>query len=198
MAIVIDGEELLITLDAPVGGVLNQTWEDVYDNFKQWFLSGENSAYPFAFTVSGGEDITDVTIAGQYYFLRNDLGWRVRTTDEDQDVFWSGNGIPTDLTLPIVTGRAGRTIAHFGLQPLVTGLTGLETATAQAIMDFVVLTGYSVEDILRILASHAAGKVNQPVVNGPYQFRDLNDTKDVIEGDDTASGGRDITAIDAT
>lgn len=197
MAIVFDGVELLITLDDPVAGVLNQTWEDVYDNFKQWFLQGENSAYPFAFTVSGGEDVTDTSIAGQYYFLRNDLGWRIRTTDEDQDVFWSGNGIPTDLTLPIVTGRAGRTIAHFGLQPLVTGLTGLEDATAQALMDFVVITGYDMEDILRILASHAAGNIPE-VVAGTYQIRDLLDTKDVIEGIETGNGGRDITAIDAT
>lgn len=133
MAIEFDGDNLLITLDSPIAGVLNQTWEDVYDNFKQWFLQGENSAYPFAFSVSGGEDITLVTIAGQYYFLRNDLGWRVRTTDEDQDVFWSGNGIPTDLTLPIVTGRAGRTIAHFGLQPLVTGISGLTPDIGQQV-----------------------------------------------------------------
>jgi len=131
MAIVFDGDNLLITLDTPVAGVLNQTWEEVYDEHKQWFLQGENSRFPSAFTVSGGEDITDVTIAGQYYFLRNDLGWRIRTTDEDQDVFWSGNGIPTDLTLPIVTGRAGRTIGHFGLQPLVTGIEGLADVHGQ-------------------------------------------------------------------
>lgn len=198
MAIVFDGDNLLITLDDPVGGVLNQTWEEVYDEFKQWFLQGENSAYPFAFTVSGGEDITTTSIAGQYYFLRNDLGWRVRTTDEDQDVFWAGNGIPTDLTQRIVEGRAGRTIAHFGLQPLVTGIVGLEDLTAQAIMDFIVVLGYTFEDVIRILAAHAAGKINQPVEGGPYQIRDLNDLKDVIEGDDTATGGRDITAVDGT
>jgi hypothetical protein len=428
MAIEFDGDNLLITLDTPVAGVLNQTWEEVYDEFKQWFLQGENSAYPFAFTVSGGEPVTDVTIAGQYYFLRNDLGWRIRTTDEDQDVFWSGNGIPTDLTLPIVTGRAGRTIAHFGLQPLVTGISGLTptigvevadihgqvqravfintealvngngyqqtpynnftdaadyaeanglqilrlqadadldrnlanfellgidlptfdlqgfsasslivrectvtgvqggpqfpllclvcnirdlidfngsmltvtvetririadgafclinevipaiggspweldmgaggaastvqlqnisgglnvtnmdnasdglhmafkagavtidaTCTAGSIVisgavkvtdnsgpgctvdvsatdrgvffAHLIESGFSFEEIARILASHAAGKVNQPVEGGAYQFRNLNDTKDVIEGDDTATGGRDITAIDAT
>lgn len=133
MAIEFDGDNLLITLTAPTAGVLSQTWEDVYDNFKQWYLSGENSAYPFAFTVSGGEGITTVTVAGQYYFLRNDLGWRIRTTDEDQNVFWEGNGIPTDLTLPIVVGRVGRTIAHFGLQPLVTGITGLTPEIGQQV-----------------------------------------------------------------
>ena len=126
-----DGINLLITLDPPTAGVLNQTWEQVYDEAKQWHLNANNRKYSFPFATSGGEQITDNTIAGQYYVLLNDEGWRVRTTDEDQDVFWSGNGIPNDLTLPIVTGRAGRTIAHFGLQPLVTGITGLSDVHGQ-------------------------------------------------------------------
>ena len=127
MAATFDGDELLITLEAPTVGVLTQTAEQVYDDAKVWYLGGENSRFPFPFLTSGGEDITAVTIAGQYYFLLNDLGWRIRSTDEDQNVYWDGNLIPNDLTLPIIVERTGRTIAHFGLQPLVTGITGLST-----------------------------------------------------------------------
>jgi hypothetical protein len=125
MAAQFDGVNLIITLDAPTAGVLNQTAEQVYDDAKQWHLTATNRKYPFPFTTSGGEDITDQAIAGQYYFIRNDLGWRILTTDADQDVFWDGNLIPTDLTLEIFDRRPGRTIAHLGLQPIVQGLTNL-------------------------------------------------------------------------
>jgi hypothetical protein len=131
MAATFDGDNLLITLEAPTLGVLNQTAEQVYDDAKVWYLGGENSRYPFPFATSGGEDITAVTIAGQYYFLLNDLGWRIRSTDEDQNVYWDGNLIPNDLTLPIIVERTGRTVLHLGLQPLVTGITGLDTAIPQ-------------------------------------------------------------------
>lgn len=127
MAAILNGVTLLITLEAPTAGVLSQTTEQIYDDAKQWQLNANNRKFPFPFTTSGGEGITATTIAGQFYFLRNDLGWRIRTTDEDQDVFLDGNLIPTDITLPMVIGRATRTVAYFGLQPLVTGVTGIET-----------------------------------------------------------------------
>ena len=127
-----DGDSLLITLDAPTAGILDQTAEQVYDESNQWFLGGENSNFPFPFTTSGGEDVTDIELAGQYYFLRNDLGWRIRSTDEDQEVRWTGNLIPFDLTLPIIVARATRTVLHLGLQPLTTIIaTGSGLSVAQ-------------------------------------------------------------------
>lgn len=197
MAAEFDGDNLLITLEAPTASVLNQTAEQVYDDAKVWYLGGENGRFPFPFATSGGEDITATTIAGQYYFLQNDLGWRIRSTDEDQNVYWDGNLIPVDLTLPIIVERTGRTVLHLGLQPLVTGLTGLEASIASTVMAYIIETGYTFEQVMRILASHAAGKVNQDAA-GVYQMRDINDTKDRIEGDEAAFGGRDITAVDGT
>lgn len=133
MAATFNGDTRLITLEAPTAGVLNQTVEQVYDDAKQWYLGGENSRFPFPFLKadgtsgsSGGEDITDTTIAGQYYFLDNNV-WQIWTTDEDQDVFWEGNLIPANLNKRMIATRPGRTVAHFGLQPLVTGITGLST-----------------------------------------------------------------------
>ena len=120
MAAQLDGLTLLVTLDAPTASVLNQTVEQVYDDSKQWHLNANNRKFPFPWTVSGGEDITAIEQAGQYYFFRNDLGWRIQATDENQDVFWDGNLIPTDITLPIFLARAGRTVSHLGLQPLTT------------------------------------------------------------------------------
>jgi hypothetical protein len=131
MAAQFDGVNLIITLDAPTNGVLNQTAEQVYDDAKQWHLNANNRKYPFPFTTSGGEPITTDAFAGQYYFLRNDLGWRIRSTDADQDVYWDGNLIPTDLLLPIIEGWPARTILHLGLQPIVQGLSLLADVHGQ-------------------------------------------------------------------
>jgi hypothetical protein len=131
MAAQFDGINLLITLDAPTLGVLQQTAEQIYEDAKVWHLNANNRKYPFPFTTAGGEDVTLTEIAGQYYFFRNDLGWRIQTTDADQDVFWSGNLIPIDFTQRIFASRVGRTAAHIGLQPIVQGVIGLNTAIPQ-------------------------------------------------------------------
>ncbi len=198
MAAQFDPVNLIVTLDAPTGGVLQQTAEQVYDDAKQWYLAaGPNRRGPFPFLTSGGEPVTPTTIAGQYYFFRNDLGWRIETTDTDQDVFWEGNLIPTDLDLRIFNTMPGRTIAHLGLQPLVTGLTGLEASVVQELMDFIVETGYSYLQVYRILAAHAAGDVSQDG-SGNYSIRDINDTKDRIVGTQDVNGGRIITTADGS
>jgi len=204
MAATFDGINLLITLEAPTVGILNQTAEQVYDDSKVWFLGGENSNFPFPFTTSGGEQITDIELAGQYYFLRNDLGWRIRSSDEDQQVNWTGNLIPTDLTLPIFVAQATRTVSHLGLQPLTTIITTGSGVTQQDKDDIedqifarLIEAGFSFEELVRILASHAAGDVDEPV-DGTYEIRDLADTKPRISGTQTANGGRDVTAVDGT
>lgn len=58
-------------------------------------------------------------------------------------------------------------------------------------------TGYSFEQIVRILSAHAAGDVDEPV-DGTYAIRDINDTKDRITGTQTVNGGRNVTSVDGT
>lgn len=58
-------------------------------------------------------------------------------------------------------------------------------------------TGFSFEQITRLLAADAAGNiVQQP--SGDYKVRDLNDTKDRIDGSPAANSGRTINSTDAT
>jgi len=159
MAATFNGVTLLITLEAPTAGVLNQTVEQVYDDAKQWHLNANNRKYPFPFTVSGGEDITAVEKAGQYYFLRNDLGWRIQGTDEDQDVFWDGNLIPTNLSLRMLNTQAGRTVGHFGLQPLTTIIaagSGLSAAQATQLGEIFTALGLDITDPVELRPSGLA------------------------------------------
>ena len=149
MAAQLNGVTLLVTLDAPTASVLSQTVEEVYDDSKQWHLNANNRKFPFPWTTSGGEDITAIEQAGQYYFFRNDLGWRIQATDENQDVFWSGNLIPTDITLPIFVARAGRTVAHLGLQPLTTVISsgsGLSVAQSTQLIEIYTALGLNILD----------------------------------------------------
>lgn len=204
MAAQFDGVNLLITLDAPTAGVLNQTAEQLYDDAKQWHLNANNRKYPFPFTTSGGEPVTDVQDAGAYYFLRNDIGWRIQGTDADQDVYWDGNLIPTDLSQRMINSQAGRTVAHFGLQPITTqslvgsGITQQDKDDIEnQIFARIVETGYSFEQLTRIIAAMAAGNiVQQP--SGDYVIRDMNNTKDRIDGSPAANEGRTINSVDGT
>jgi hypothetical protein len=56
--------------------------------------------------------------AGAYFFLRNDLGWRIVSTDEDQTVNYSGNLVGEDNATTLVNVTAGRSVLHLGLQPV--------------------------------------------------------------------------------
>lgn len=204
MAVQFDGDNLIATLDAPTAGVLQQTAEQIYDEAKQWHLNANNRKYPFPFLTSGGEPITTIEFAGQYYFWRNDLGWRIETTDEDQDVQWSGNLIPSDLNQRIFNSMPGRTIAHIGLQPLTTVVTtgsGVLPADIQAIEDAIfariVEDGHSFEELVRVIVADAAGKVVQQL-SGDYTIRDLADSKNRIVGSEGLNSGREISSVDGT
>jgi hypothetical protein len=103
-----------------------------------------------------------------------------------------------------VSTTGGFTVFVNGLQPIsqkvITG-SGVTQQDKDDIEDQIfarlVESGYTFEQLMRIIAAVAAGNINQNGA-GVYQIRDINDTKDRIAGDDTANGGRDITAVDAT
>jgi hypothetical protein len=120
MATVFNGNTLTITLDAPVAGVLDLDIGRLYSEWKEWQLSSfQNMGYPPAFRTIGGDALTPGITAGAYYFLRNDYGWRIKTTEEDQTVYAAGNLAPQDSTLPILVPTTGDfTVGVFGLQPI--------------------------------------------------------------------------------
>ena len=197
MAAIYDGNALTVTLDPPTAEVLNQTAEQAYDDGKIWHLNVNNRKFSFPWLTSGGEPITDNLDAGAYYFFRNDLGWRILTTDEDQDVFWEGNLIPADLSLPIFGRVPGRTIAHIGLQPITQGVSGISDATVQALMDYIVEAGFTYLQVYRILAAHAAGRIDV-AGNNSYTIQGIDGSTTRIAGDDLVNGGRIITTRDGS
>lgn len=114
-----DGANLLITLDAPTAGVLDvDVQTDLYSEWKSWVATSDNSKFPPAFRTSGGDPLTPGVEAGAYFFLRNDLGWRIISSDANQTINYQGNLIGEDSSLPIVNTTPGRSVLHLGLQPV--------------------------------------------------------------------------------
>jgi len=121
MAIDFDGDNLVITLDAPTDGILTIDAEvGLYNAWKDWMLeSYANRKYPQAFRTVGGDSLTPGIDAGAYFFIQNNLGWRIRPFEADATVFLTGNLAPEDSTLPIMIPTIGTyTVLVDGLQPI--------------------------------------------------------------------------------
>lgn len=128
---VFDGENLLVTLDATGGVGTVDVQVDLYAEWKGWLLENgpdgsSNRKYPQAFSPDGGNALTPGITQGQYAFIRNDLGWRIRPAEEDATIYFTGNLIPQDATLPIVVPTIGAyTVLMPGLQPITQSVAPL-------------------------------------------------------------------------
>jgi len=133
MAIDFDGDNLIVTLDTPTGGTLNQDVEvDWYNAWKDWQLeSSANRKYPPVFFDSfGGNNIVSGLDAGAYFIFQNNRGWRMRPFEANQTIYVTGNIVPGDSTLPIAIPTIGAyTVMFDGLQQQTqiaeTGTSGL-------------------------------------------------------------------------
>ena len=106
-----DFTNLIIDLPAPSGGFLTvDVQEDMYADWKVALKAADNIAPP-AFDTIGGDPIPGGTFTGAY-FLRNDLGWRIRATDADQEIVLVGNLYPRDETITKYILRTGRTVSY--------------------------------------------------------------------------------------
>jgi len=121
MAVTFNGETLTITLESGITEVDVQ--ENLYEEWKIWMLSG-NMRYPAAFRTIGGDPLSAIINAGSYFFLQNNLGWRIKPPEEDITVYLTGNLAVEDTSLPAFIPTIGTfTAAILGLQPVTQGVT---------------------------------------------------------------------------
>jgi hypothetical protein len=108
-----DSTTLIVSLPAPALGLLSMDVKtDIYSDWKVFQKSSENAIGPPAFDVTGGDPIPGARSISGSYFLRNDLGWRIQSTDEDQEVTIIGNLYPRDEARPMFLSRATRTVTY--------------------------------------------------------------------------------------
>ena len=139
-----DGDNLIMTLDAPTANVLTQDVEvNWYNAWKDWQLESPlNRKYPPVFYDSfGGNNIVSGLDAGAYFIFQNNRGWRIRPYEDDQTIYVTGTIVPGDSTLPIIIPTVGAyTVMFDGLQQQTqvvetgtSGLTAEETAILSAL-----------------------------------------------------------------
>jgi len=158
MAVSFDGPTLTITLES---GVTSVEWTTVYSDWKRWVQDGGGHAYPPAFRPDGGSPLSAVIDQGRYYFLQNNLGWRIKPPEEDITIQALGNLALEDADLPSILPTTGAfTAAILGLQPITQGVipsmrTNLEFNTFQGAVcidmanrtgNAIAGTGYSGDD----------------------------------------------------
>jgi len=111
-----NGQNKIITLES---GVTEIDVRDIYSDWKRWVSESDNSKYQLAFDTIGGDPLTPGITAGAYYFIRNDLGWRIRPFEEDATIYLAGNLTPRDSSFPILTPTTGNyNVLVAGLQPI--------------------------------------------------------------------------------
>jgi len=132
-----DGQNLKVQLS---GSGSYDTQSDIYSAWKEWVAIGDNAKYPPAFDTTGG----DATGGGQsiapYFFLRNDLGWKVRAPEQDGEVTVQGNLFPRDpnlATFEQATGYDAFIRLEVSTRAVVveTGTSGLTSSEAQRLAD---------------------------------------------------------------
>ncbi len=99
-----DGQNLIIQLPS-LGDYSSEI--DLYSAWKRWVRLGDNTKFLPAFETTGGDPIGGGQEIEPYYFLRNDLGWRIRAPEADGQVVINGNLFPRDSTQDIFLQATG-------------------------------------------------------------------------------------------
>jgi hypothetical protein len=100
-----DGDNLLVLL--PPGQTFIVAERELYSAWKEWMKTGTNTKYPLAFRTTAGDEISPTQDQAPGFFLRNDLGWRIRPPEEDINIFIEGSVYAHDVSLPIVAPTLG-------------------------------------------------------------------------------------------
>jgi hypothetical protein len=82
----------------------------LYSDLKEdWIanLPSNSLGFEFPFRTVGGDPIGSGLNVGSYFFLRNDLGWRLRADEVNHQLMISGNLYPENISLPMFVPTIG-------------------------------------------------------------------------------------------
>jgi hypothetical protein len=137
MATLFDGATKVITLDTLISGLLSvSVQEDIYSDWKVWAATSDNLKWAQAFETIGGDPLGGTQSVAPYYFLRNDLGWRIKGEEADGIYTLEGNLFPRDPNLPLIIPTTGGYTQLINIQTsssaiqVETGVSGLTASEA--------------------------------------------------------------------
>jgi hypothetical protein len=91
---------------------------DLYSDLKEdWLLNANGEfGFEFPFRTIGGDPLGGGLEAGAYFFLRNDLGWRIRPQEANHELTITGNLFAEDTAQPIFVPTTGNWTVSIRLQ----------------------------------------------------------------------------------
>lgn len=92
-----DGANKLIVI-SDTGDVVI-TAKELYSRWKEWIL--DNPQWEPAFRTFGGDPLGAGQFAGDYYFLNNVAGWRIKPEEKDHTLSINGNLFNENAALPV-------------------------------------------------------------------------------------------------
>lgn len=104
MAVTFDGPNLRIVLST-IDDLDVQ--DDLYEAWKDWVKTADNAKYPIAFDTLGGDSIGPTSEVAPYFFLRNDLGWRIKSPEASGTINIEGNLFGRSSDLPLIVPPVG-------------------------------------------------------------------------------------------
>ena len=81
---------------------------DIYSRWKEWVRLSDNSKWPQAFSVVGGDELGGGLFVASYFFLMN--GWRLRPMEIDHTLILRGNVSVLGGGVPVV-----RTVGNYNV-----------------------------------------------------------------------------------
>jgi hypothetical protein len=87
MSVTFDGPNKLIRVNTGITSL--DVRVDLYSNWKEWMVLGDNSKYLPAFSAIGGDQIAAGQFLGSTYFLEN--GWKIKLWEGDHTLTVVGN-----------------------------------------------------------------------------------------------------------
>ena len=110
---------------------------DLYSDAKEdWLAEEDLSRFTFPWTSIGGQSIGGGKLAGQLFFLRNDLGWRIRPFAADHQPLLEGNLFATDTDQDLFTPTTGEhsvlmlnTRSNLATTVGLSGMTAIESSS---------------------------------------------------------------------
>jgi hypothetical protein len=88
-------KQIIVGYDGPI---TNTTAAEIYSSWKEWVKAGNAQYLPaFGESVGGNELGGGVGLSG-YYFVRNDLGWRLIHDEFSYEIRVAGDIYPSDPT----------------------------------------------------------------------------------------------------